>query len=246
MPKSHAERLRAILAESARLRRIQIDSHGLTDAQRSLSAWQSQRLARTYRDLSDTPRFSAAVQFFLSDLYGDRDFSQRDSDIERVYPLMIKVLSEPAIASLTVAFELHTLSQSLDTRMLDVLTRDLGVKLDGTAEAFTAAQYGEAYRLCDNSRERKRQIELVLEAGELLDSVVRKPMIYTTVKLARKPARIAGFGELQDFIERGFSAFRRMKDATPFLTAVKERETAISEAIFAGQPPEEWLEAGHS
>jgi len=244
MSKSHAERLRAILTESARLRRIQIDAHGLTPAQRSLSAWQSGRLATTYRDLAGKPRFAAAVQFFLSDLYGDQDFSQRDSDIERVYPIMIRVLSDPAIASLTVAVELHTLSQSLDTRMLDLLSGKLGIELDGSANAISAEAYAEAYRLCDSRRERVRQIELVLEAGELLDGVVRKPMIYTTVKLARKPARLAGFGELQDFIERGFSAFRQMKDARPFLKAVEDRETAIMKAILAGEPAEQWMSIG--
>ena len=246
MSKNHAERLRAILTESARLRHIQIDSDGLTPGQRSLSMWQSGRLANTYKDLSANPRFTAAVEFFLSDLYGEQDFSQRDSDIERVFPIMVRVLSDPAIASLTVAVELHTLSQLLDTRMLEILTRQLGVQPDGTATAISAEQYAEAYRLCDNHRERLRQIELVIEAGELLDSVVRKPMIYATVKLARKPARIAGFGELQDFIERGFTAFRRMKYAHPFLTAVQERETAILESISDGEPADVWMKIGQT
>jgi hypothetical protein len=37
---------------------------------------------------------------------------------------------------------------------------------------------------------------------------------------------------MQQFLEAGFSAFRHMKGATPFLHAIAERETALIEAIF--------------
>ena len=36
-----------------------------------------------------------AAQFFLTDLYGEHDFSQRDADIARVIPMMQKLLDNP-------------------------------------------------------------------------------------------------------------------------------------------------------
>src|SRR5258705_12707633 len=62
---------------------------GIAAAKHRLRAWQNERFARTYADLAAQPRYKAAVHFFLTELYGDKDMSARDADLERVLPLMI-------------------------------------------------------------------------------------------------------------------------------------------------------------
>jgi hypothetical protein len=66
-------------------------------------------------------------------------------------------------------------------------------------------------------------------------------MIYLTVKVARGPARLAGFGELQSFIERGLYAFKKMKGARRFLDALAEREMQVLNAIYDGEPAAQWV-----
>ncbi len=61
-------------------------------------------------------------------------------------------------------------------------------------------------------------------------------MIYAALRLARRPAQIAGLHELQDFLERGFRAYRHMNGAGEFLDAVETRETRILERIYARDP----------
>jgi hypothetical protein len=39
---------------------------------------------------------------------------------------------------------------------------------------------------------------------------------------------------LQDFLERGFAAFARMRGAGEFLATIRQRETAIHDAIAGG------------
>ena len=52
--------------------------------------------------------------------------------------------------------------------------------------------------------------------------------------MMRKPAELAGLGELQRFLERGYAAFGAMRGgAGEFVTIVVTRERAISEALFA-------------
>ena len=46
---------------------------------------------------------------------------------------------------------------------------------------------------------------------------------------------MAGLSALQDFLERGFVAFRKMGDATEFLTTIDTRERALMEALLAGE-----------
>ena len=52
--------------------------------------------------------------------------------------------------------------------------------------------------------------------------------------MMRQPARLAGLSALQDFLERGFAAFRRMGGAATFLATINERETQLLEAIADG------------
>lgn len=203
--------------------------------------WQAKRLAMTYADLEAQARYKPAVDFFLSDIYGARDFSQRDDDVRRVYPLMSRVLSEEAIASITLAMDLHAMSQELDEQMLVQLRDHLNVTV---GDELRAEDYAEAYRRVGEVEQRQRQIDLVVQLGRTLDRVVPNPMLYTAVKLAHGPAHMMGFGELQDFVERGFVAFRHMHGADRFLGAVRDRELAIHHRLMAGEPPSRWFIAG--
>jgi hypothetical protein len=50
-----------------------------------------------------------------------------------------------------------------------------------------------------------------------------------------KPAGLAGLGELQGFLERGYRAFGVMRGgASEFVSIVVARKRAISEALLAG------------
>ena len=195
-----------------------------------LRRWQAARLARTYADLVADKRYAPAAAFFLSDLYGERDLSERDREVGRALPLMQKALPKAALGPIERAVELQRLSHQLDTALAAALA-ELGV-----ADRITEAAYAQAYRRCDNRTERLRQIELIVAAGADLDRVVAKPLVRKMLTLARRPARAAGFGELQNFLERGFDAFRHMGGATHFLKTIETREKAILERLFAGQP----------
>jgi hypothetical protein len=195
----------------------------------ALRRWQAQRLARTYADLAASERYGPATAFFLSDLYGDRDFTERDVSLERAYPLMVKVLPDAALLPVAQALELHALSAELDRALCAALLQGPGAK-----GGVTDASYAAAYRSCANRAPRQRQIELVRAVGERLDRVVGKPLVQRALRLARKPAQAGGFGQLQDFLERGFAAFKHMGGAGDFLAIIEQRETRILERLFAG------------
>lgn len=196
-----------------------------------LRRWQAQRLARTYADLAADKRYAPAAAFFLSEIYGERDFTERDREVQRAYPVIEKTLPKAALAPIARAMELHDLSVQLDTALCGVLVNELGVK-----ERITEAAYAEGYRRCGNRAQRLRQIELLVAVGTDLDRVVAKPLVRRMLILARRPARVAGFGELQDFLERGFDAFRHMGGAAEFVNTIETREKLILERLFAGHP----------
>jgi len=196
-----------------------------------LREWQARRLARTHEDLLRHPEYRAAAEFFLSDLYGPQDTTKRDVELERIYPTMVIMLPATALHSVGLAVELDALSEELDAVLLDVLVQQRGVR-----DEITEGEYVEAYRRCDNYALRRHQIELVRNVGDDLALLVGKPMVYMILHAMRAPAKVAGFGELQDFLERGFNAFRKMSDPRPFLDAIQMRETQVLERIQAGHP----------
>ncbi len=46
------------------------------------------------KPINQKKRFKPAVEFFINELYGPNDFSQRDQDIARIVPKMSKFMPE--------------------------------------------------------------------------------------------------------------------------------------------------------
>ena len=223
----------SIRANLAQVREIRAAARRAGDDRTRLRAWQADRLERTYPDLLADPRYRPAAQFFLEDLYGPKDFSERDDEVARILPAMTRILPASAIRTFGLAIELDCLSERLDAALLDRLRAG---RAPGAAVAIDASRYATAFRACANRAERERQIALVGEIGVALDALARKPLIARAIGLMRAPAHAAGLGELHDFLERGFRAFRHMQGAREFLAVIERRERRLLERLFAGDP----------
>jgi hypothetical protein len=199
----------------------------LAAALERIGAWQARRLRQTYADLAPQSRYAEAIVFFETDLYGGGDFAQRDADLARVVPILVRMLPANVIASIAQAMELNAMSQELDRALL--------AQLPNAAEPFTVADYCVAYRRMDNRPARERQIRLLAAIGAALDGFVRKPLIRAALAMMRQPARLAGVSVLHDFLDRGFHAFRRMHGAELFLATIVNREMALMESILGGE-----------
>ncbi len=223
-----AELLAHHLRRLGELRRRE-DEPGTAQRRYRLAAWQSARLARTHHDLLQSPRFGAAVRFFLSDLYAPRDFTQRYRDLQRIAPLLVRTLPREVIQTLALAVEMNVLTLDLDESLLG----ELGAALDGELDDQL---WAAAIRRCEDRAQRLRQIDLIRRVGEDLDRIVSKPGVYFALRLGRQPARLAGLGDLQEFLVRGFEAFRKIRGSELFLDAITGRESEILRRIWARHP----------
>ena len=61
-----------------------------------------------------------------------------------------------------------------------------------------------------------------------------REMRVEALRMMRLPARLSGFAEMHDFLERGFSAFEGLGNADEFLATVESRESSLLEKIFSG------------
>ena len=76
----------------------------------------------------------------------------------------------------------------------------------------------------------------MIEVGHSLDAAVHKHGVFKLLKASRLPAQVAGLSELQQFLERGFTAFAALGGADAFLAEIGRREFRASERLFAGHP----------
>lgn len=187
-----------------------------------VKSFQRDRFARTYADLLAAPRYAAATRFFLKELYGPQDFSQRDAQFARVVPALVRLFPREIIATVDTLAQLHALSETLDSAMA---IASLGETLDRCA-------YIRAWQATGRPQDREQQIALTLAIGRALDRLTRKALLRHTLHLMRGPARAAGLGDLQQFLESGFDTFRAMCGADDFLDHVGRRERRLAAALF--------------
>ncbi len=194
-----------------------------------LQRWQQSRFRRTYADFLARESDAPACRFFLEELYGGSGFRQRDEDVEKVAPVMIRLLPAAALDSLTEAFRLQVVSLELDIAMVETEPEGLPAELDEPA-------YARLYRACGRRRDRELQIELIRSLGLRLERLVKTPLLLRLLAVLRSPAHAAGFGNLQEFLEDGLGAFRQLDEPRTFVESIYRREHAAMERLFDGAP----------
>lgn len=204
-----------------------IEKQNLTQAIREVQAWQTKRLLVTHADLWHSTRFKPAMQFFIDEIYGPKDFAKRDMELARVIPNMAKVLPKKGLKSLQAAIRLNCLSLELDI----ILVQKLGDK------EINRRNYFDCYRLSDNQVKREEQIQLLEDLGLDLAQVVKITGVSTMLMLSRKPAKVAGVESLHHFLEKGFKSFKKLGEVHDFIDPIISRERALMQSMFAANGP---------
>lgn len=212
------DQLHAVATERA----IRGREEGLDARVRAIKEFQQRRFRHTYADLLSSQRHSAACHFFLDELYGPSDFSQRDEQFAKVVPSLVRLFSKEIVDTVASLAELHAMSERLDTQMGQHLV----------LPRVDAISYAYAWRATGQAAQRTRQIDLTLNVARSLDSLTRRPLLRSGLRLMRPPARAAGLGELQQFLERGFDTFKAMKGAQDFVATVENRERKLAASLF--------------
>jgi hypothetical protein len=210
-------------ARTARLR-VQAAPQLLACVER-VKAFQTQRLAQTHADLLQSARYGQAARFFLDDLYGASDVSRRDEELVRVIPVLARFLPEPALAVLADATELDSLSEQLDAAVAVYANSNEPLNFDAYRVAYLRVHQ-------DNPSLREHQMNLVVGVGQVLDGLVRKPLLGGLLKSMGPVAMASGFQTMHDFLSRGFTAFKQMGGAREFMQQIESRERENHERLI--------------
>lgn len=193
----------------------------LLQSKMALKKFQVDRLKITHTDLLNNRETKDAALFFLNEIYSFKDLSKRDRDLEKLLPTMGKMFPENTLEVIANAMILDALTEQLETKMAKKLGKD-----------FTEEEYFTVYKTETSYEDRLKQLDLVKDLGYCLCSLVRLPLIATTLKMMRMPARIANLQEMHDFLENGFTTFKNTKNPENFINTLVKREKEILDEIF--------------
>lgn len=194
-------------------------------AVQAIKRYQQARFRHSHADLLASTRYGAAARFFVDELYGPADFSQRDAQFGRIVPALVRLFPGELVETVEALAALHALSEELDSAMAAALP----------SAVVDAPTYMRTWRTVGRSADRARQIELVIDVGRALDRYTHMSALMMSLRMMRRPARLAGLSELQAFLERGFDTFKAMRGAGEFLEAIEERERTMALRLFAGE-----------
>lgn len=228
-----AQTIRDCVTRVAALRQASLAEPALHEAILSVKRYQAQRFANTYADLLAAGPYKDAARFFLDELYGEKDYSERDAQFSRIAGALQTFFPKQVVAIAVSLAQLHALTEELDHSMgVEWLSKARAVKLS------ELDRYKNAWRAVGRRTDRDAQLNDVIAVGDELDKLTRATGLRMMLKMMRRPAHAAGLSSLQVFLETGFDTFAQMngrgKGAQEFLAIVRKREAQLIEALFAG------------
>jgi hypothetical protein len=227
-----AQTIRNSVARVGELREAQAARPGLRDAVVGIKVLQARRFAGTYADILSGGPYSAAARFFLEELYGDRDFAERDAQFARIAGAIERFFPSAVVQTAVNLAKLHALTEALDHAMAVAW-------IASEPSMPEAARYVSAWREVGRRDEREAQLSDVLAIGGEMARLTRTPGLRTMLRMMRGPAHAAGLASLQGFLEAGFDTFAAMAKgdgARTFLGIIEERESQLIANLFDSEP----------
>ena len=196
----------------------------------ALQKLQIARLSETYADLRAEERYADLAQFFFVDLYYVGDRAERNESFLRLWKHFEKILGRVIVQGLTDLVDFYMLSEKLDEACAKMLLR-LRSPL-----AITTAQYEQAHRYCDNYDERVVQLEFVARTLNFVHATSQRRLFGVLISTMQATARLIGASQMVDFLDRGYTAFRGVKDITYFRETIRKREQERLDRIWRDVP----------
>jgi hypothetical protein len=191
----------------------------------------STRMLVAYADLRRQNRYIAAVDFLINDLFGPNSLCYREIGLQKAEATMLRVLPSDLLRAVAQAVEFSLLTIRLDLQLAEILEHTHG----STPGEPNNEDLRAALRATSAYEDYRRQIRMVIEIGAEIELIVHKPFVTIGLKMCRQPARVMGLGELQDYLERGVEAFKKMKGSTEFFRLFEQRETEYLRTVFNDQ-----------
>lgn len=235
--KAAAEKYRHEIRRSNALHVEYLDSPRFLQQYDRFTRWQLGYLLPFFSDLHTQTGYAEAIDFTMTDLAGV-GISDRDRDLERAAPAITRMLPLHALQTIAAAAEMNARVLEINIAICRCLLVD-----DALPDEITELDYCIACRRASSLDECAELVHLITNLGRTLKTLVKIPVLGFTLRAMRGPAHAAGFGALQEFLEKGYTTFRAIPDIEHFLQQIETRMIRMFELIYTA-PLEELSKPG--
>lgn len=231
-----AQTIRDAVVRVSQFRHAHVADPALGASVHAVKVFQARRFAGTYADLLGGGTYREAARFFLNELYGSQDYTERDAQFARIAGTLQTLFPSQVVETAVALARLHALTEELDHGMgmaWHLLAAEDAPMTEGI-------RYARSWQAVGQRESREKQLGEVQKMGQELARLTRFPGLRTMLRMMRKPAHAAGLASLQSFLESGFDTFssmaRQRQGVEVFLSLIKERESALITRLFESDP----------
>ncbi len=187
--------------------------------------WNLDYLLEHFTELRAKPGYADALDFVVTELAGV-GVSDRDRQLARAAPAVTSMLPLGALETLASAAKLNARTLEIN---LDICK---GLLVDGALpERISEEAYAEACRKASTYDESIELLELALTLGRALVPTVKNRLMGMMLHAMSVPAHATGFGDLQEFFEKGYDTFRGIPDVDYFLEEIERGMTGVFDRV---------------
>ena len=198
----------------------------LEEAKTAVQDFQVRRLKRDFRDLRMSEEYGPFSEFFATEIYSARDFTERNESFRKLTGQFRHLLGDEIYHGLIGLLDLHMLTDELD----EVVAKR--ILTDGLPLSFTETQYEKIYRDLDNYDERVRQIEMIIESLHFTHHVSQQALIGMVLKSAKVATGLFSKDRTVGVLEHAYSTLKNIKDITYLSSEVHRREIGRLDRIY--------------
>lgn len=196
-----------------------------TDA---IENWRMQYMAHCYTPLMSDPSYNFLLQYYFEKIYSGIDLSEL-GEAKMALKFINRVFTGTDM--LHAALEFNAITGEINQALAEYIFEE------ENTEALTEELYSEACHKLQIVAKLDQQINCFEDFAKDLNSTLSNKVIYTSIKIARLPAKLAGCSNLYRLVSDGFETLRKIDNPEKIAeTFISHERITISRLAKKTQP----------
>ncbi len=202
------------------------DDPELNTVLNEVQALQRIRIQRTHQTLFEQPKNQMMANYFLTQLYGGKEFKLLALQLARILPKAQKLeslIKESVLQTGSMAIQAAVLAIELDLHLAQwLVANDLPANEKNIMVAYSAI---------NESTQRRNQVNDLREVCYRTDKYLNSFFLQKAFQLAKSTVYHLNYQLLYDFVEAGFTAMQPLDSVRSFIDPFCVRELMIIDRI---------------
>lgn len=169
-----------------------------TDA---IEKWRMQHMAHCYEPLMSDPSYSLLLHYYFNEVFSGIDLSEL-GEAKMAMKFINKVFTGTEM--LHSALEFNAITGEINQALAEYIFEEKD------AEILTEELYSEACHKLQIIDKLDQQITCFEDFAKDINSTLSNKVVYTSIKIARLPAKLAGCSNLYRLVSDGFETLRKI------------------------------------